>query len=49
VRVGLSLADYRELKERLGANRAALTIARKMLRRAHHTLRALGDDSLAPA
>ena len=40
---------YLELKERLGANRAALTISRKMLRRAHHTLRALGDDALAPA
>ena len=40
---------YLELKERLGANRAALTIARKMLRRAHHTLRALGDDALAAA
>jgi transposase len=40
---------YVELKQRLGANRAALTIARKMLRRAHHTLRALGDDALAPA
>jgi transposase len=42
-------AYYLELKDRLGANRAALTIARKMLRRAHHTLRALGDDALAPA
>jgi transposase len=40
---------YLGLKARLGANRAALTIARKMLRRAHHTLRALGDDALAPA
>jgi transposase len=42
-------AYYLELKHRLGANRAALTIARKMLRRARHTLRALGDDALAPA
>jgi transposase len=33
----------------LGANRAALTIARKLLRRAHHTLRELGDDAIAPA
>ena len=40
---------YLELKQRLGANCAALTIARKMLRRAHHTLRALGDDALAVA
>jgi hypothetical protein len=30
----------------LGANRAALTIARK-LRRAHHTLRELGDAAIA--
>lgn len=42
-------AYYLQLKARLGANRAALTIARKMLRRAHHTLRALGDDALARA
>jgi len=40
---------YLELKERLGANRATLTIARKLLRRAHHTLRELGDDAIAPA
>ena len=38
---------YVALKERLGANRAALTIARKLLRRAHHTLRELGDDAIA--
>ncbi|MDP1849854.1 MAG: transposase, partial [Solirubrobacteraceae bacterium] len=42
-------AYYVQLKERLGANRAALTIARKLLRRAHHTLRELGDDAIAPA
>jgi len=42
-------AYYLQLKERLGANRAALTIARKLLRRAHHTLRELGDDAIAPA
>ena len=40
---------YLDVKERLGANRAALTIARKLLRRAHHTLRELGDDAIAPA
>jgi transposase len=40
---------YLQLKDRLGANRAALTIARKLLRRAHHTLRELGDAALAPA
>jgi transposase len=42
-------AYYLELKQRVGANRAALSIARKLLRRAHHTLRELGDDALAPA
>lgn len=33
------------LRDRLGAQRAALTIARKLARRCHHTLRALGDDA----
>ncbi len=42
-------AYYSELKARLGASRAALTIARKLLRRAHHTLRELGDAAIAPA
>jgi hypothetical protein len=37
-----------QLKARLGANRAALTIARQLLRRAHHTLRELGDVAIAP-
>ncbi len=40
---------YLQLKERVGANRTVLSIARKLLRRAHHTLRELGDDALAPA
>lgn len=40
---------YLELKERLGQNRAVLAIARKLLRRAHHTLCELGDDALQPA
>jgi transposase len=42
-------AHYIELKQRLGANRAVLSIARKLLRRAHHTLRELGDEALMPA
>jgi len=42
-------AYYLELKQRVGANRAVLSVARKLLRRAHHTLRELGDDALAPA
>jgi transposase len=45
----MALPHYLQLKERLGANRAALTIARKLLRRAQHTLRELGDDAIAPA
>jgi transposase len=40
---------YLQLKDRVGANRAVLSIARKILRRAHHTLRELGDEALAPA
>jgi transposase len=36
------------VKERQGANRAALSVARRLVRRAHHRLRALGDTALAP-
>ncbi len=42
-------AYYQQVKERCGGNRAALSVARKLIRRAHHTLRALGDKALAPA
>jgi transposase len=38
---------YLRNKERLGANRAALSIARKLLRRAHHTLRELGEEAIS--
>ena len=38
---------YLQNKERIGANRAALSIARKLLRRAHHTLRELGDEAMS--
>ena len=41
--------DYRKLKARLGHNRASIEIARRILRRCHHTLVALGDEQLAPA
>jgi transposase len=41
-------AYYRQVADRLGGNRAALSVARKLARRAHHTLRALGDEALAP-
>jgi transposase len=39
---------YLETKARLGGKQAALTIARKLIRRAHHTLRELGDEALQP-
>jgi transposase len=40
---------YGESKQRLGANRALLSIARKLLKRAHHTLREQGEEALQPA
>jgi hypothetical protein len=39
---------YLQAAEKLGGNRACLALARKLLRRCHHTLRELGDDALAP-
>jgi hypothetical protein len=42
-------AYYRQAAERLGANRACLSIARKQLKRAYHTLRELGEEALQPA
>jgi transposase len=36
---------YREVKARLGTNRACLSVARKLARRAHHLLRELGEDA----
>ena len=39
---------YLESKERLGSNRACLSIARKLVRKAHHTLRELGDEAFQP-
>src|SRR5215213_3667234 len=38
---------YVETKERIGTNRAALSIARKLSRRAHHTLRELGEEAMS--
>ncbi len=38
---------YASVADRIGANRATLTVARKIARRAHHILRSLGDDALA--
>lgn len=39
---------YQRVKDRCGGNRAALSVARKIARRSHHILRALGDQALAP-
>jgi transposase len=36
---------YIQSKDRLGGNRACLSIARKLIRKAHHTLRELGDEA----
>jgi transposase len=41
-------AYYLQVKQRLGGNRAALSVARKLVRRCYHTLRALGDHAYAP-
>jgi len=38
---------YLQTRERIGTNRAALSIARKLLRRAHHTLRELGEEAMS--
>ena len=38
---------YVETKHRLGGNRAALSVARKMIRRAHHTIRELGEEAMS--
>jgi transposase len=39
---------YRQVAERLGGKRATLSVARKLARRCHHRLRALGDQAFAP-
>lgn len=40
---------YGQAKDRLGGNRACLALARKLLQRAYHTLRELGEEALLPA
>ena len=40
---------YLRVRDRLGPERAALSVGRKLSRRCYHTLRELGDDALAPA
>ena len=42
-------AYYEQAAARLGANRACLAVARKLLKRSYHTLRELGDEALQPA
>ncbi len=42
-------AYYVQAAERLGGNRACLSIARKLLKRSYHTLRQLGEEALQPA
>jgi transposase len=42
-------AYYQQAAERLGGNRACLSIARKLLKRSYHTLRELGPEALQPA
>jgi transposase len=39
---------YLQVAERLGHNRACLSVARKLCRRAYHILRELGEEALAP-
>ena len=40
---------YLQLAERIGANRACLALARKLLKRSYHILKALGDQALRPS
>jgi transposase len=40
---------YLEAAERVGGNRACLSVARKLLKRSYHTLRELGQEALQPA
>jgi transposase len=42
-------AYYRQVSERIDHNRACLSVARKLCRRAYHILRELGEEALAPA
>ena len=40
---------YVQAAERIGGNRACLSVARKLLKRCYHTMRELGEEALAPA
>ena len=39
---------YQQLAARIGGNRACLALARKLLKRSYHILKALGDQALTP-
>jgi transposase len=39
---------YAQAAERIGSNRARLSVARKILKRSYHLLRELGDEAIAP-
>ena len=39
---------YLQVKTRIDHNRACLSVARKLCRRAYHILRELGEQALAP-
>jgi hypothetical protein len=41
-------AYYQQVKDRLSANRATLSTARKLARHARHVLVELGEEALAP-
>ncbi len=41
-------AYYVQAAERIGGNRACPALARKLLTRSYHTLKALGDHALEP-
>jgi transposase len=42
-------AYYEQAADRLGGNRACLSVARRLLKRSYHTLRELGEEALQPA
>ena len=39
---------YTQAAERVGGNRACLSVVRKLLKRSYHTLSELGEEALAP-
>jgi hypothetical protein len=49
VRAARTMSTYSQAAERLGSNRARLSVARKILKRSYHLLRELGEEALAPA